>query len=214
MALAWLGSACALSTPLGELPRETSGDATAVETETGTGSGGITTVAPPPVETDGTTGVVGPLPMHAWVMRYDDWLMATEDTAETDSGPSDSGNGTGTGPDIAPDALVVQISTGSDDCIDPGAALECGAQWQISMLIPPELQVPGTYLLFEELSGFVSMTGELEPGGFCSGGAGTLEGTATLLVVSEVEVQGFLSGTEGSSLFGIDTDVEFIALGC
>ncbi|MCA9707724.1 MAG: hypothetical protein KDK70_17875 [Myxococcales bacterium] len=203
------GGGCALPTPLGEL----SDPATTTETSstTGTSTIGATSEVSTMGSTDGSsgeTGTVGPFEVHAWVMRYDAYI----DAAPDDGGQSDSGVGTDTGTSISPETLVVQISTGPDDCDDPWASLQCGEQWEVFMLIPPELQVPGTYLLFEELDAFFSATGPIEPGGdLCSGGGGTLEGQAELTVVSEQEVSGRLTMTNA---FDFDANMTFTALGC
>lgn len=209
-ALPWLvlllpiGLACPLPTPLGELPASTTQTIDASSSSGGsTNDPGLTTLVPP----DETTSGAGPLPMHAWVMRYEDWIALGDDTG-VDSG--DVG-GTGGGTEVSPDALVVQISTAPDDCANPHAPMECGDQWILSFVIPPELQAPGSYDLFVELSGFFAVTGPLEPGDSCSGGAGSLEGIAELMVVSEQEVSGRLSMT---TVFDFDANVEFAALGC
>lgn len=145
--------------------------------------------------------------MHAWVMRYDDYQEAMPDFGTTDSGNVGSDTGTG----VEPETLVVQISTGPDDCDDPWAGLQCGEQWAISIRIPPSLQVPGTYALFEQLNAGYSATGAPRPGDICSGGGGSLEGEIELTVVSEQEVRGQLSNT---NVFEFDGDVSFVALGC
>lgn len=219
----WLGSllgafACAVPTSLGELNAQSdsvgvtgsaSATTTMVDTDSTSTSSGASSTGPVPDDT--TTGPgTGPLPMHAWVMRYDDYQDAMPDFGTTDSGNS-GGGGSETGTGIEPNTLVVQISTGPDDCEDPWAGLQCGGQWAMFVLIPPSLQVPGTYALFEELDAGYSMTGALEPGDICSGGGGTLEGEIELTVVSEQEVRGQLSST---NVFEFDGDVAFVALGC
>lgn len=216
-----LGAGCAVPTSLGALSAQSSSTSASSSTSgsgTASASGsnaseGVTIGVTSGATSESSTGspstgtdMVGPQPMHAWVMRYDDW----SDAAPGDGGTTDSG-GSDTGTEVSPDTLVVQISTGPGDCEDPWAGLECGEQWQIFMLIPPELQVPGTYVLFDDFDAFYSATGRPEPDGQCSGGGATLEGQAELSVVSEQEVSGQLSMT----LVGdFDADVSFTALGC
>lgn len=204
--------ACALPTPLGELP--------STSTSGGSQSDGAVTIAvsvgestAPPVMTS-DTGIAEPPPPHAWAMRYDEW-STTSATSGFETGPSSTGADTGgtggeTGYEPTPDTLVVQLSTGPDDCADPHASLECGGYWTITLLVPPELQVPGTYDLMSELSGLVTISGE-EDGPTCSFGAGTLEGTADLVEVSPQQVIGHLSPTD---TFGLGTDFDFVAPRC
>lgn len=194
--------ACVLPTSLGELPSTTSSG--------GSESDGSTATASPPPSMTSDTGIAEPPEPHAWAMRYDQWSTTSETSG------SDSGNSGGTGfdtdasPTPTPDTLVVQLSTGPDDCTDPHAALECGNYWTITVLVPPERQLPGTYDLATELSGFATISGD-ENGPTCSFGAGTLEGTADLTEVSPQQVVGHLSPTD---TFGLGTDFDFVAPRC
>lgn len=225
LALALLTGACALPTKLGELPAD--GGDTIEPTESGLTESGLTggptsgattgATSMPPTSGTEDSGMVAPLPMHAYVMRYDDWLAAVEAAGGgADDGLSDGGieSDTATGSEPTPDDLVVQLSTGPDSCADPLALDECSGQWQIFMRIPPELQVPGTYGLFSELSATIAANSPPDSGG-CGGGGGSLEGMATLTVVSEQEVRGTVSPL-GLEIFGIDfgMDFDFVALGC
>lgn len=206
--------ACALPTPLGELPSTTtSGGSQSDGAATIAVSVGESTAAPPPVMTS-DTGIAEPPPPHAWAMRYDEW-STTSATSGFETGPSSTGGNTGgtggeTGSEPTPDTLVVQLSTGPDDCADPHASLECGGYWTITLLVPPELQVPGTYDLMSDLSSFATISGD-EEGPTCSFGAGTLEGTADLVEVSPQQVIGHLSPTD---TFGLGTDFDFVAPRC
>lgn len=204
--------ACVLPTPLGELPSTTAASET-----TEPGSDGSTTIdtsasgstaGPPAMTSD--TGIAEPPPPHAWAMRYDQW-STTSVTGGNETGPDSGGTGGDTSTEPSPDTLVVQLSTGPDDCDDPHAGLECGGHWTLTLLLPPALQVPGTYDLATELSALVIMTGEAEGGGVCSGGAGTAEGTAELFEVSPQQVTGRVSTTDG---FGIGPSHEFVAPRC
>lgn len=208
--LALVGSGCVLPTPLGELPAESSD---------GTDSGGSTSMDPGATSMASTTaegsssadtGMIGPAPMHAWVLRFDEW----QDAMPTGSGGAESGGGDGDSGGMGgppPETLMVQISTGFDSCEDPWVPLQCGEQWNILMQIPPELQAPGTYDLFEQLNAIVTVTGPVEPGGFCSGGGGTLLGQVELFTVDQQEVTGRLFMTDA---FDFDANVEFEADGC
>jgi len=207
--------ACAVPTSLGQLEREAgSSDGAEPSAE----SSSTSTTFPPPTITTTSSSSSGIPPgtgdtdtaepeLHAWVMRYDVYLEMQPDGPDTDTGVGSSAGETGGGFD--PDALVVQLSTGPDDCEDPWASLQCGGQWSIWMLIPSDLQVPGTYQLFDELNAIQEVT-EMA-GSNCGGGGGSLGGVAELAVVSEQEVSGQLSMTE---TFGFDGDVAFTALGC
>ncbi len=199
--------ACALPTPIGQLSHEDTESTTTGPPPTTSGSSSSGGVSVTTATTDVETGMIGPFEMHAWVMRYDDFIDLAPGGGSGDGGTS----GGGTGSDPSPDTLVVQISTGPDDCDDPWAGLQCGNQWSMSLLIPPPLQVPGTYQIFDELGGFVQVTGPDEGGDICSGGAGSLDGQADLSVVSEQEVSGQLSMTD---VFDFDANVAFTAVGC
>lgn len=208
--LSFASQGCAVPTSLGQLSAETEGMTGSTGGSSSSGNSGQTsaaTLGSSSAEADSTTSMIGPLEMQAWVMRYDDYIALQPDGPETDSG----GDSAGTGSEISPDTLVLNITTGPNRCDDPWAGLQCGEQWSISMLIPPELQAPGEYMIFEQLEGFYTMTGPFEGGDQCSGGGGSLEGLATLGVVGEQEVSGQLSMT-----FALDFDanIAFTALGC
>lgn len=207
--------ACVLPTPLGELPSTTTsaGSESDGGTTVGVGVSGTSGPPPPPAMTS-DTGIAEPPPPHAWAMRYDEW-SPTAVTSGSDGGPSSTGGNTGgtggeTGTEPAPDTLVVQLSTGPDDCTDPHAALECGGYWTITLFVPPELQLPGTYDLATDLGGVATISGD-EEGPTCSFGAGLLEGTAELFEVSPLQVTGRLSPTD---TFGLGTNFELLAPRC
>lgn len=207
--------ACALPTPLGELPStSTSGGSQSDGSATVDVGIGESTIAPPPAMTS-DTGTAVP-PSHAFAMRYDEW-SASSATSGPETGPlgtggnsEGTGGDTGTIPEPTPDTLVVQLSTGPDDCANPHATLECGGYWTLTIFVPPERQVPGTYDLMSELSGLVTVSGD-EGGQTCSFGAGTLEGTADLIEVSPQVVAGHLAPVDA---FGIGTDFDFVAPRC
>lgn len=215
LGLAGLGSACGLPTTLGELPGD---DSMISSVSDGVDTSGTTSTGPPPSPSTtaqtSDTGPVGPMPMHAWVMRYDQWLDAIDEGMDTvDSDTSPEGTGTDTDGGLPPDTLVVQISTGSDSCGDPQGVDECSGQWQITLLVPPPLQTPGTYDLANELSALIMMSGQTGTGE-CFGGGGTLGGTAELTVVSPEEVSGTLAPLDVGELFDPGEMLDFVALGC
>ena len=205
---------CALPTPLGELPSTTAISASGEIEDSTTIAVGVSGTSVPPQMTSDTGIAEPPPPAHAWAMRYDEWSAASE----TSSGTSDTSGMSGTsgasgdgGPAISPDTLVVQLSTGPDDCDDPHALLECDGSWTFTMLIPPELQEPGTYDLLTELSAIATLSGAEEDSSTCSFGAGMVEGTAELLEVSDLQVTGRLSMVEP---FGFDPNGDFVAPRC
>jgi len=213
VAMLWAVSlvGCALPTSLGQLSAETDGatgsssSSSSGEESSSSATGSSSSGLGPTTSND--TDMIGPLEMQSWVMRYDDYIAMQPDGPGTDSG----GDSAGTGSEIPPDTLVVNITTGPNRCDDPWAGLECGEQWSISMRIPPELQAPGEYMIFEQLDGFYMMTGPFEGGDQCSGGGGSLEGVATLAVVGEQEVSGQLSMTFAVDF---DADIAFTASAC
>lgn len=198
--LASLG--CVLATPLGELPSDDTGTSTSAGTTTTT----VATSVTGPSESEGnetSTTEPPPRPPHAWAMRYDVWLASFDDGSGTSGADSGGGGTGGTGGEPSPDTLVVQVSTGPDDCADPHAVLECGDYWSVTMLVPPELQVPGTYDLFEQLMATAAFTGTFDEGVGCTFGGGTIEGTAELVEVSETQVVVRLS-----AVTPVDTDAD------
>ncbi|MCA9711331.1 MAG: hypothetical protein KDK70_36165 [Myxococcales bacterium] len=111
------------------------------------------------------------------------------DLPEIDVGGGDSG-GSGGGTSIDPDALLVVITNGAATCSNPFAADECGSRWSVSFTLPPELQAPGTYSLWDDLNGGFSVTGEPYPEGDCSWGGGSLEGKLELYEIDGTVVRG------------------------
>lgn len=202
--------ACALPTSLGELPSTTtsSGSESDGATTVGVGVSGTSDPPPPPAMTS-DTGVAEPPPPHAWAMRYDEW-STTAVTSGSDSGNSGTGGDTGTY-EPTPDTLVVQLSTGADDCADPHASLACGGYWTLTVFVPPALQLPGTYDLAADLAGIVTISGDEDEGPTCSFGAGLLEGSAELFEVSPQQVTGRLFPTD---TFGLGTNFELVAPRC
>jgi len=209
--------ACVLPTSLGELPSTTAVSETSEIPVVTSDTGIAETSAPPSMTSD--TGIAEPPPPHAWAMSYEQW-RTSETGSDTDgtggTGGTDGTSMSGTsgasgdgGPVISPDTLVVQISTGPDDCDDPHAPLECGGGWTFTMLIPSELQVPGTYDLID-VSAIATISGE-DDGPACSFGAGMVEGTVELLELSDPQVTGRVSMVEP---FGFEPNGDFVAIRC
>ena len=138
--------------------------------------------------------------MHAYAIRYGD-LPPID--VETDTGGSGSG-----GDDIDPDTLILTISTGTDDCDDPWAALQCG-QWNVSVKLPPGTEA-GAYALFEELDATQIATGPADESGECWWGGGSLEGTIELDSV----VGPIVGRIVDAQSFDFDANVEFSAVIC
>ena len=119
---------------------------------------------------------------------------------------------TGSGPSIDPNTLVVVIGGQSVACSDP-YLLDCGAEWFVSLNIPPAMQAIGTYPLDDTgVNGFASETGD-GVGPECSFGGGTFwGGTLTITSIDAVQVTGTLQNTD--SYWSFDADGAFTALRC
>jgi len=101
----------------------------------------------------------------------------------------------GGGDDINPNSLNLFVSNGPQACINPYAyGAGCAAvSYQVSILLPPNLQAVGTYSL-NNLA-YLSVT---EPGGgdTCSGGGGSYwDGTIEITAISATQVTFTLAGT-------------------
>ncbi|MBX7080570.1 MAG: hypothetical protein K1X88_15330 [Nannocystaceae bacterium] len=148
----------------------------------------------------------GPLPMHAYVIRFGD--LPAVDVGE-DGGSSAGSGGGGGGSDIDPDSLHVIVSIGPDACDDPYAALACD-QWRLSFTLPPDA-APGSYALLDEVMGMQTVTGPDDGNGECWWGGGSLEGTLVIESIDDVAIVGHI---EGAPTFDFDANVAFSALRC
>lgn len=143
-----------------------------------------------------------PEAVHAFAIRHGD-------LPPVDADGGDSGGGGSSG--IDPDSLLVVITNGAANCHDPFAANECGTRWSVSFTLPPELQVPGTYSLWDDLNGGFSVTGEPYPEGDCSWGGGSLEGMIDIVEIDGTMVQGEIYDAQA---WDFDANVTFDAASC
>lgn len=142
---------------------------------------------------------------YAFAMRYGD-------LPDVDVG---SGSGSGGGSDGEPfqddDAIVVTIASAAKSCEDPYAALPCGGNYSVSFILPPELQAPGTYQLWEEAYGMSTFAAPPHPEGDCAWGGGSLDGLVEIEVVDDTHVVGRLLDTDA---WDFDANLEFDAPLC
>ena len=103
-----------------------------------------------------------------------------------------TGSGSGGG-ELDPGAIVVKLSDNQAlVCADPEALLQCGGHWQVSIVIPPEFQSPGTYnLLGQDVTAFATETGN-EGNQDCSFGGGSFDATLQIFSVDDNTVEGRL----------------------
>jgi len=106
--------------------------------------------------------------------------------------PDPTGTGTGTGGgEPEPGTVYVKLSNQSFACEAPTATLQCGGNWQLTLVIPPEYQSPGIYnLLGPNVIGVGSETGD--EGNDCSFGGGSIGGTLEIFSVDDSTVEGRL----------------------
>lgn len=130
-----------------------------------------------------------------------------------DDGGSDTGGSGGDGESGIPeDALLVVLDgDGTATCEQPWNGPDCGGNWRISFTLLPEMQVPGSYDLFEEANGFAGFADEPYPEGDCAAGGGTLGGTLVIDAIDETSISGHI---EDSDSFDFDADVSFVVPRC
>jgi hypothetical protein len=152
------------------------------------------------------TGEVPPPPgePYAFAMRYGD-------LPEVNVGESDSGGGSDGEPFQDDDALVVTIANAAQSCEDPYAALPCGGNFSIGFILPPDIQAPGTYQLWEEAFGSQTYAAPPYPEGDCAWGGGSLDGLVEIEVIDDTHVVGRLLQTDA---WDFDADLEFDAALC
>lgn len=107
----------------------------------------------------------------------------------TSGGSSSSG-----GPEIDPATLYVKLSSQSFTCKDPSAIVECGPEWAVTIVIPPEFQTPGAIydLAGQDVFATFIETGADEGGNMCSFGGGSGGGTFQILDIDDGQVTGRL----------------------
>ena len=115
---------------------------------------------------------------------------------------------TGGEPAHDPQALVVELSTLDNTCEDPNPSMPCGEHASITLIIEPDQQQVGTYILFEQVDAFSFATGPIQSADpeDCWGGGGTLGGVLEILAIDENHIAGRLTETDS---FDFDADVAF-----
>ncbi|MEZ4449973.1 MAG: hypothetical protein R3B09_10885 [Nannocystaceae bacterium] len=112
----------------------------------------------------------------------------------TTSGGS-SGSSTG-GDEPDPATLYIKLSSQIFTCKDPSANLDCGPEWEVTIVIPPEFQTPGALydLSGQDVFAVFGETGADEGNNMCSFGGGSGEGTFQILDIDQNQVKGRLCG--------------------
>ncbi|MDC0672430.1 hypothetical protein [Nannocystis radixulma] len=114
-----------------------------------------------------------------------------------------------------PELLHVRFSSQSFTCADPHDELACGHNWEVSLQIPAEFQVPGVYALAD---GQVYANGHATGGGgddVCEEGDGAVTGTLEIDAVEDGAVTGRLCHLRAFLLEGpIELDGTFVAPRC
>jgi hypothetical protein len=191
----------------------------------GTGGDGGTTSSTQPTM---TTGMQPPPPSPAISMLYSEWndlpppngsvvatsaggttIAATTGPTTTGSGPATATVGTGTPHD--PATLVIFLGSELQSCAAPGIS-ECDADgtWDVTILLPPQLQTPGTYPL-ENLASWFEQ-GPCDRGG--GGGGSYWDGTIQVTAVSAGEIAFTLSGTGSFFFVQGNADGSYVAPRC
>lgn len=177
----------------------TTNGSTATATST-TGATDTETGDPPPIvpcEGEGT-----PLEAFPTTMAY---LQSQVPPPPNPSGTG--GSGTTDGGGLDPGTVLVKLSNQSFTCADPEAALTCGKQWEVTIVIPPEFQSPGVFnLLGPDVRGVAAETGAAQ-GADCSFGGGSFDATFQILAIDETGVQGRLCNV-ADSFFESDPQLE------
>jgi hypothetical protein len=174
----------------GEASSESGGD----EHECEDDDVGMTTGEVPPPSTDDP---------YAFAMRYGDLPSIP--------GESDSGGGSDGEPFQDDNALVVNIASAAQTCADPYAALPCGGHFSIGFILPPDLQAPGTYQLWEETFAHSTYAAPPYPEGDCAWGGGSLSGFVEIEAIDDQHVAGRLFETDA---WDFDANIEFDAEIC
>lgn len=137
-------------------------------------------------------------------------LAYTQAQIPPDPNPTTGSSGSATtgGDPLHPDTLHVRLSSQANMCADPDKVIACGPNWEVSIVIPPEFQVPGLYhLLGPDVIGSSFETGVDNGGGDCSFGGGSFSATFELISVDDKEVVGRLCHVD-SVFFDNDVDLE------
>jgi hypothetical protein len=141
---------------------------------------------PPPVIP--CDGEAVPLADITTIMAYSkDQVPPMPPPDTTSTGTSTTGGG-----ELDPGTIIVTLTDQPLVCADPEALLQCGGHWQVTIVIPPEFQSPGTYnLLGQDVHGFATETGD-GGGQDCSVGGGSFDATFQIFSVDDNTVEGRL----------------------
>ncbi|WP_437805915.1 hypothetical protein [Sorangium sp. So ce1078] len=128
------------------------------------------------------------------------------------SGSSGSESTASGGSDLDPNDLFIFIANHEISCADQSFPFICGT-WEVSIFIPPALQVPGVIPLdTPELGAYFSAAGPDRGGGDCySGGGSFFEGTIELVSIDAEKV---VFRFEGTDTYEFDANGEHTALRC
>jgi len=138
---------------------------------------------PPPVPCEGEAIPLAGIPT---ILAYTQSQVPPKpDTTGGDTGGSGGG-------ELDPGTLFVTLSNRDLVCADPEALLQCGGEWEVTIVIPPEFQSPGIYnLLGQDVRGSAFETGS-EGGQDCSFGGGSFDATFEIFSVDANTVEGRL----------------------
>jgi len=164
-------------------------DATTDTTDTDTDTDTDTTGDPP----DGCDGE--PIPIDGLVtsMAY----LQSQIPPNNTTGNSTSGSSGGDEPH--PGTLHISLSNQSIACEDPNSGLDCGENWEVSIVIPPEFQSPGLYAVGTDINGVFGIateTGPDEGGNMCAFGGGSWEATLEIIAIDDTLVEGRLCNVD------------------
>jgi len=185
------------ATTVGTSTSTTVGTSTSTSTTDGPGDTGSTTdyETPPAVPCDGEAVPLADIPT---IFAYAQSQLPPQPDTTTGTGSSTSG-----GAELDPGTLHVSLTNRALVCADPNPLLQCGGEWEVSIVIPPEFQSPGIYnLAGQDVRGFSTETGD-EGGQDCSVGFGTFEATLEIISVDDKTVEGRLCHVK--SLLSIPT---------
>jgi hypothetical protein len=162
---------------------------------------------------DSATGGGATGPVNAIAVPY----VLIANAPPPDGSSSDTGSSGAGGGGVDPNTLYVQIGNFSQSCGANDEPYCVGAPvWQVSVGIPPALQVPGVIQLSDPnlISFFSENSPNSETPGDCGGGGGSfLDGTLEIVSIDAGTIVVILSGT--SSGFGdVDVDGEYTAPIC
>ncbi|WP_437963503.1 hypothetical protein WMF04_27675 [Sorangium sp. So ce260] len=130
-----------------------------------------------------------------------------------DTSGSSGSESTGSGePALDPNDLFIIIGNRELSCADPSFHFICG-KWEVSISIPPALQVPGVIPLDTPgLGAYASVAGPDRGGGDCYGGGGSFfDGTIEIVSIDAEKV---VVRFEDTSTFDFDANGEHTALRC